>query len=327
MTSLVVDLRDFRQALAAVMPHVASPKDFPSMARVRLTPQPQNLELTASDRYTMALALVSVWEYADDAGGVIDLSPGDVAKILAVHTEPAKHTEAFLRIQVAESAVTLTDISGLIDGESLVLERMTPSETFPDLRKTFAGRLRAGHSIDGEFWVNAPLLHRFESAQKTYGYPLIVEPTEQGGVLVVRCGESFLGQVCLVRPDDDAALEAKRWAHDWDERIVPTAESSSWNDLVATFYRSETAPRSEEEESAHEIDLRCQAAELVIRSQFGSTSMLQRKLRIALSKAIDIMTHLEELKIVGPSDGSRAREVLVTPEQLAETLKTLRGDA
>jgi len=225
MTSLTVATDDLRQALRSVAPHADPDPDFPPLHRVRLEVGPVNLTVSATNRYTVGHALVSVEDNHDGELASFDLSPQDVKEILALFKGKAGEGEQpddTLRIDVTDKHVTVTDVSGLFPGKSLSLPRYPDESNFPSVSKLIADTLTKDATAPERLVTSGKFMGLFTHAAKAYGESLVMDPTGSKSALLISCGDSFIGLLMPVALDEEEAAKVNGWHSDWLTRLGDT---------------------------------------------------------------------------------------------------------
>lgn len=216
---------DLRQALLSVAPHADQDADFPPLHRVRVDVAAVNATVTATNRYTAGHALVSVED--DDGTGElwhVDLSPTDVKEILTVFkTKGDNEPDDKLRLDVDDKHTRITDAAGMFDGKSLSLPRYPDETNFPDVPKLIAAALGSPPHGSARLVADGAKVALFNAAAKAYDAPLVIEPTGENSVLVISCGESFLGLLMPMRQDEETDARQGAWREAWLRRL-PVAE-------------------------------------------------------------------------------------------------------
>lgn len=225
-TEITVGISDLRNGLRSVVVHAGTEKEIPTLQRVRAVIQHGNLILTATNRYTLGVAAVSIWDNTyDDDGVIIDLPITQVAETLALFRSTADRDEDGgdddLRIRVTDRYITATDTAGLFDGKTMTWPRITTAEDFPDLIRAIGGMLaKAGTGRASTLHTNGKLLTLFRAAATVYKAPVVLEPTkDDNGPLCVSIGESFIGALMPIKPTDESLAEQASWRSAWHARL------------------------------------------------------------------------------------------------------------
>lgn len=309
-TTVHVLTADLGRALSSVAPHVGKAKGAPEYSRIRITTGPINTTITAFDRWTAALAIVSTEDYDGEPSIVAEILPEDATKIAGIFriSGGVDELDGKLRLEITEEYVRVTDISGLIEGRSLRVPRLATEDALslvPRLiQQAHLGQLRLLQDIT-DLTVSGDHIARWRAAAQAYGMPVQIDPRSTGDQskkprLVVRCGESFLGLMVPQSVTEDRKVKAKQFGEDWAERLP---------DIVAA------APEVTERE------LLPRAIRLVVATQEGSTTVLQRRLVIGFNRAARLLDEMHKRNIVGPPTADNSpRSVHVPPARLDDIL-------
>ncbi|WP_280441057.1 hypothetical protein [Nocardia brasiliensis] len=231
MNTITVGTADLRQALTAVRAHVSADKEATEYHRIRLTIGDENIAVTATDRFTGALAIVSTWETDAEPGLIVELLPDDVTKMLAIFKagkEIGDEPQFVIRLEIDEQHVTVTDCSGMIDGRALRIPRLSTEDALTAVPVLINKSHNGQSALLIDMTINGDALARFKVAGNAYGAPVTIEARGDRRGLLIRCGESFLGLAMPRRLSEEDIVRAKEWAEGWDARlsdIVAAAEA------------------------------------------------------------------------------------------------------
>ena len=246
LASIEVETRDWHAGLSAVRKHTGPKDDLPLLSVVHCIAEPDgNLFLMATDRYTVGMAVVSIWDDHVKSGEMVefDLGPGDVADLQIFKPGKDDNPENRLRLDVGANEITVTEVAGMIATDadkSLTLPRLVFTDKYPPVGKLIARGIdqavalreraedvgTASSALVDEVFSQAVLWGRFDAAAAAYKEPWVLQRTaEARGGFLVSVGESFVGMLMPIRPDDDVITKHRAWQRDWRRRLPePDAE-------------------------------------------------------------------------------------------------------
>lgn len=324
MTRIDLTTRELHELVAPVLPHASTDKEQPELGVIRLEVRERVVYAVATDRYTMAAARQRLDDLADDVTIAIDRSDAAAMLKLFKHSKDADPQLRLIidTVPVPAGGGTVTGLGLTVsseDGNRLTLLGHD-DQALADWRRLL-GRIihRAQTPASPALLLTPSYLPRWTKAARK-GERLAVfvgpDPTDP---LVFLAEDHFVG-VWMPAGHLDAGfdlLSASPW---YDE--LPAGDGKAVDGLLRT-------PPATVADEPGDVDgfreLLLQAAELVVTTQFGSPSMLMRKLKVDVAAAGELMGALEAAGVVGEAEGTKARDVLVRPDDLPAVLDALKN--
>ncbi|GAA0402716.1 hypothetical protein GCM10009530_63350 [Microbispora corallina] len=336
MTRIDMLTSELHELVAPVLPHAGTDKQLPELGVVRIEARDGVLHAIATDRYTLAASRHMLGDQVDDFTLTIDRV--DAAGILRLFRF-TKNEDPELRIIVDQMPMPSDSGSSLLglgiridgpDGKRLVLHDRaydipTPLDTWRHILAAAMNRplTPVTPAVGMAGWAMgkwAKSTGKGEYAALFAGPP--AETGQSSAPMLVIIGDRVAGlwaQAGMPGGDHTDLLEGSLWRKD-----LAGVEGEDPSSFMAP---PPAAPLGEQEapDPGADRELLVQAAELVISTQFASPSMLQRKLKVGFAKAAQLMELLEGFLVVGPVEGSRARDVLARPFDLDVVVAKIRA--
>ncbi|OZF25201.1 hypothetical protein CH296_27970 [Rhodococcus sp. 14-2496-1d] len=235
---ITVGTADLRAALSSVVVHAGNDEHLPTYTRVRMIVDPINLTVIATDRFSMAMAIVSIWEQVEPGFATIDVLPEDVKKILSIFKAGKEKADSDapefqVRFEADDEFVTVVDCAGFVDGRSYKIPRLPTDEQFLDVPRMVSRSHHAAPVLLEDMAVNGPLLARFAVAATAYLKPLLIESHTGFRSLLIRAGESFLGMLMPLNIGEEDAARNKEWSVAWSSRLPDPAHSNNHDEAAS----------------------------------------------------------------------------------------------